>query len=114
MGEELGWRGFALPRLQARHGPLAGTRRLALLLATMIPGVMAFTWLYNRARGSLLPVVLLHGMYDYLAVSEAAGDLTPAVMSMGLVIRGLWAIMRYGRAPDRAPAPVTEPGASRP
>jgi uncharacterized protein len=138
VGEELGWRGFALPLLQQRHGPLGGTRRLALawvfwhlpaffyregyqamgllfglalLLATMIPGAMAFTWLYNLARGHLLAVVLLHGLYDYFAVSEAAGDLTPPVMTMALVCWGLWAIVQYRRAGAQAPPAVTAPWA---
>jgi membrane protease YdiL (CAAX protease family) len=31
MGEEPGWRGFALPRLQARHGPLVGTAFLSVV-----------------------------------------------------------------------------------
>ncbi|NLG72754.1 MAG: CPBP family intramembrane metalloprotease [Chloroflexi bacterium] len=31
LGEELGWRGFAFPRLQARYGPVAGTLILGAL-----------------------------------------------------------------------------------
>ena len=84
IGEELGWRGFALPRLQARHSALAAslivgsawgayhfplflvgtpTRPLALFLPFAISGVIwsiFYTWMYNGTRGSLLVPVLLH------------------------------------------------------
>jgi membrane protease YdiL (CAAX protease family) len=84
VGEELGWRGFALPRLQGRHSALAAslivgsawgayhfplflvgtpTRPLALFLPFAISGVIMsifYTWMYNGTRGSLLIVVLLH------------------------------------------------------
>jgi CAAX protease family protein len=84
VGEELGWRGFALPRLQARYSALAAslivgaawgiyhfplfllgspTRPLALFLPFAIGSVIMsifYTWMYNGTGGSLLIVVLLH------------------------------------------------------
>jgi uncharacterized protein len=83
VGEELGWRGFALPRLQARHSALAsslivgavwGTYHLPLFLlgssirplGLFFPFALScvimsifYTWMYNRT-GSLLMAVLLH------------------------------------------------------
>lgn len=84
MGEELGWRGFALPRLQAGgsavaaslligaawgtyHLPLfllgSPTRPLALFLPFALSCVIMsifYTWMYNGTGGSLLIAVLLH------------------------------------------------------
>jgi uncharacterized protein len=84
MGEELGWRGFALPRMQARQnalkaslviGILWGTWHLPLWLrgaesnpiSLYVPFVLAviassviYTWLYNNTGGSLLIIVLYH------------------------------------------------------
>jgi membrane protease YdiL (CAAX protease family) len=90
--EETGWRGFALPRLQHRLGPLHGTLALGLLWAgwhfllyvpawigagtvtAVVDAVMfvaftvavsvLFTWLSNNTRASLLLVMLLHGSID--------------------------------------------------
>lgn len=85
LGEELGWRAFALPRLQSRHGPLAASVIIGLfwglwhvpawlawnssdptvipiaaIAVNMVPASVIFTWLYNRSAGSLLIVVLYH------------------------------------------------------
>ena len=84
IGEELGWRGFALPRLQARHSALAASlivgaawgiyhfplfllgspiRPFALFLPFAVGSVIMsifYTWMYNGTGGSLLIVVLLH------------------------------------------------------
>src|SRR5262245_12890961 len=85
IGEELGWRGYALPRLQARHGPLAASMLIGLLaglwhlpaffiaghpqygapiapfMVWMVALAIVFPWVYNHTGGSLLPVALLHG-----------------------------------------------------
>jgi len=91
--EELGWRGFALPRLQADYGPVPATVAVGVAWAcwhlplfmttwrdTNVPFVaylpmvvgMAFffTWLYN-VSGSVLVVMVLHG------AQNAANGLLP-------------------------------------
>jgi membrane protease YdiL (CAAX protease family) len=90
--EELGWRGFALPRLQARRSPLAASLILGVLWAGwhlpimitnvvergapwggnvawalwLIPGAILFTWLFNNSRGNVLVVVLAHAAENAL------------------------------------------------
>jgi membrane protease YdiL (CAAX protease family) len=84
LGEELGWRGFALPRLQAGRSALAATLLVGtawgifhlplfllglptrpfglyppFALSCVILSVF-YTWMYNRTGGSLFAVVLLH------------------------------------------------------
>lgn len=84
--EEFGWRGYALPRLQARFSALASSLILGFfwwlwhlpaifipgkfmtndpLIFLMLLGVIAlasvlFTWVYNRTGGSVLSAMLMH------------------------------------------------------
>jgi len=84
LGEELGWRGFALPRMLERWRPLTASLILGLiwglwhLPAFFIAGLpqnrmalpifflntislsVADTWLFLRAKGNLLPPILVH------------------------------------------------------
>jgi membrane protease YdiL (CAAX protease family) len=86
LGEEPGWRGFALPRLQERYGPLRGSLLLGLLwglwhlplflttwekpyesplglllfLVQTISVTVVMTWLFNNTRGSILLAMLCH------------------------------------------------------
>lgn len=85
-GEELAWRGFALPRLQDRYSALISSLLLGLVwvlfhlplfltytgfpldLAGMLSrsiqllgSAIIFTWLFNNTRGSVLLAYLLHG-----------------------------------------------------
>ena len=90
-GEELGWRGFALPRLQSKYGALSSSIIVGLIWAGWhipywpIPGwfpkmqsipFLAFTlqsvaksvimtWIYNRTKGSVLLATLFHLVLNY-------------------------------------------------
>jgi uncharacterized protein len=115
-GEETGWRGFALPRLQKTMSVSKATLVLAsfwilwhvptffyhetyqglgwLILPGFIIGVLfgavLFTWLYNGTGGSVLMVALWHGLYDLLSASKAGQDIIPIVMSVGVIV---WALI---------------------
>ena len=91
LGEEPGWRGFALPRLIARFGPIVGTLILGVAWACwhlplfMIAGTpqygtgflpfalmlmawsMVITLLVMRARGSVVPAMLFHASANVCA-----------------------------------------------
>lgn len=83
-GEEIGWRGYALPHLAARFGLASGSVVLGLIWACWhlplfyIPGIdkygqsfpvyllqvtalsVAIAWLYGHTNGSLLLAMLMH------------------------------------------------------
>lgn len=82
--EEVGWRGFALPRLQKRHNALVATLVVGVLwglwhlplffwignpmsnypfsawFISTVAVSFVYTWLYNSTNGSLLVVALFH------------------------------------------------------
>jgi membrane protease YdiL (CAAX protease family) len=86
IGEEPGWRGFALPSLQSHFGPLPGILLLGALWALwhaplfLVPSwngasphvyfllVAAFSFIvglcFNLSKGSVLVAVLLHAMFN--------------------------------------------------
>ena len=86
IGEETGWRGFALPRLQKGHSALHATIILWALWALwhlplffysydvsilpgfligLLAGAIVFTWLYNSTDGSVLMTAVWHGAFNF-------------------------------------------------
>lgn len=85
MGEELGLRGFALPRLQSRMSPfrasvvigaLWGVWHIPVLLGRDVVSIVAFliltfgltfmfTLLFNGSGGSLIPGLLFHALQNW-------------------------------------------------
>src|SRR5262245_54805780 len=99
IGEELGWRGYALPRLQARYGALGASLILGVLWAAwhlpnqfieglefygygfgafalyVVAMTVLFTWLANQTRGSVLLAWLFHGAINTLFFLNTALDI---------------------------------------
>lgn len=115
LGEETGWRGYALPRLleftgavvaslvlgliwAAWHLPLFWTEGaslhdssiLALFLRLPATSLM-FTWLYQRTQGSLLLAIIFHAALNLFAAAPTAGS-TPTVAWIAVVVHWLVAM----------------------
>ena len=112
LAEELGWRGFALPRLQKRMNALVSSLVLGVIwwawhlpglllpelkwavggippfvfLLTILPGSVLATWIYNNTGGSVLLTILFHGAMNY--TMGLLGFNSPYFLSM--TIAGLW------------------------
>jgi CAAX protease family protein len=91
-GEEIGWRGYVLPRLQAKYGALTSALIVGVIWGfwhlpkylthwdpvsfawfmghTTVASIL-YAWLYNGTRGSLLLVTLFH------AATNATGVFMP-------------------------------------
>lgn len=95
-GEEVGWRGFALPRLQEKYSALVATLILSVFWAawhlplfayrpgyvsmdmagaagwffSIVAGGLLFTWLFNSSRGSLLVCAFFHGLTDVVFLCD--------------------------------------------
>ena len=115
VGEETGWRAFALPRLQARRSALVATVLLTLIwagwhlpaflyrpgymgldvggalgwLLSLFGGALLLTWLFNSSRGSTLVLVAFHGSINLAFVWDDAPPRVPAILGMMLMV---WAV----------------------
>jgi len=119
-GEEVGWRGFALPRLQKKYNALAATAILSVFwtiwhlpLFWFIPGYMKmglgdfmglslsfflgaviFTWLYNSTRGSILMVAIFHGASDIAFTTPSPGNLD-VVIGILMTVLGIILLLAH-------------------
>lgn len=111
IGEETGWRGYALPRLQQKYSALQATAILTFFWALwhlpqffyafdpsiaigwvigLFAGAIVFTWLLNSAEGSVLLVAIFHGCFNYVTASSAGNGLPAAIVSTVVMI---WAVV---------------------
>ncbi|WP_232702049.1 CPBP family intramembrane glutamic endopeptidase [Halobacterium wangiae] len=103
--EELGWRGYALDRLQMNWSALSASLILGVVWAVwhlplffvegsfqaesvgfattgfwlFMVGIVAlsvtFTWVYNHTSRSILGIILLHGWVNFVSETVVVGDL---------------------------------------
>lgn len=116
VGEETGWRGFALPHLQRRRSALSATLILAVFwigwhLPTLLylptymqlgvrvlpmfalgitAGAIAFTWLYNGSGGSILMVIVAHAAVNFVTGSPVGDPTVAAIVSTVIMV---WAVV---------------------
>jgi hypothetical protein len=107
LGEDPGWRGFALPGLQGfGYSPLLATVILAVLItgwhlplffmggglptSIVVSGILTtvavtfwYTWIFNRTGGSVLLVILAHSVEG-------------SIQAEGWVYMGLWLAVAIG------------------
>ena len=114
LGEEVGWRGYLLPRLQRRVDPAAAAVAVGLItcawhaplfamsfmpqshlpyllfcVRTLAVAVIA-AWLYNRTGSGLLVVILFHAAQNVgpnsVTVRAETGNLVPYVVAAALYL----------------------------
>jgi membrane protease YdiL (CAAX protease family) len=122
LGEEVGWRGFALPRLQVERPALSASLLLGalwacwhlpalfyrdtyiamgllvipMLLTVAAVGSVVYTWLYNGTGGSLLLLVVFHGLFDFFSVWPAGVIGAGPVMTVCMVFWAVRVFKLYG------------------
>jgi membrane protease YdiL (CAAX protease family) len=115
--EEVGWRGFALPRLQQRWNALVSTLLLFSIWAVfhvpfflyrypfgvvslvgflfgLLAGAVWLTYLYNSTGGSALITMVWHSLFNVVnAIALVALPPAAAVMSVLAILLGLAALV---------------------
>ncbi len=130
LGEETGWRGYALPHLQSARSATTATLILALIWAgwhlpaffyrdtyiamgplgfplfafSLLFAAMVLTWLYNATGGSVLLVILFHAFFNWLSVSDAGGPYAATIMTIPVIVWALLIPRVYGME-NAAPIP---------
>ena len=116
-GEEIGWRGFALPRLQKTMSIQRATLTLApvwviwhtpaffyldtieslgglIIIPGFVIGVLfgavLLTWLYNGTGGSVLAAAVWHALFDLTTASKSGQDIVPIITTVGVIVWALY------------------------
>ncbi|PJZ24908.1 CPBP family intramembrane metalloprotease [Leptospira hartskeerlii] len=111
-GEEIGWRGYALPKLQKHFQAFTSTMILTLGWAvwhiplffyrpgyiemgffgiigwvmSLFTGAILLTWLFNSTRGSILIVAIFHGTIDIVFTSNSIDTIIMNITGFLLVV----------------------------
>lgn len=114
-GEELGWRGYAWPRIRNRFGFLTSSLIITIPWAlwhfptffynpnmtqlgvagtvgwvlSLFTGAVILGWLVDCAKGNVLPAVLFHGILDVVFVSKAIYGIYEDYLGIAVVILAL-------------------------
>jgi uncharacterized protein len=121
LGEEIGWRGVALPGLQLTRSAAAASIILGLLWAVwhipfwllmdtfeqfgvlylilnfllVLPGTFYITWFFNHTRSSLLLPVVFHLSFNILNTAILPVTLIPAAFALFIVLDWLVVLLIF-------------------
>jgi uncharacterized protein len=119
IGEEPGWRGYALPALQKRFSALSATLILAVgwacwhipafiyrplysqmdvvgiagFFMSMVMGAVILTWLYNSTKGSLFIVAIFHAIIELMFMSANITVKMSSYMGAAIMIAAILIII---------------------
>ena len=121
IGEEAGWRGWLYAYLLKKCGPLqasawvAGVWMLWHLPAfafnenyremgggvigwaiSLLYGSVLLGWLFQRS-GSIIPLVIWHGVFDLITASDHLPDAVPMVISGVVIVQGIYLARQQAR-----------------
>jgi uncharacterized protein len=120
-GEEVGWRGFALPRLQEKYKALAASLILTVFWAlwhwplffyrpgyttmglagilgwvfSLFTGSVLLTWLFNSSRGSILICAFFHSTIDIAFTADFANANITNYMGFLITVWGVLTIIIF-------------------